>query len=149
VIVDAWKIWIQGSLVFIWEQKLKSTKKAITDWVQIKSTQEKKEIQKLTTRLEEVRGRLKESISPSPLIEDQHLFQKHQQVLKVEEANWRLNSRSLWLKQGDKNTKFFRRQAKATVWRNKISDIQGDDNILISGQDQIRQAAKKHFEISI
>jgi hypothetical protein len=41
---------------------------------------------------------------------------------------------------------FFHCQAKAWVWRNKIIEIRGEDNFLISGQDQLRQATKNHYE---
>jgi hypothetical protein len=67
VTLDAWKNWIQGSPIFIWAQKLKATKKAIRDWVQIKATQEKKkDIQEMTTPLEEIRGILEEDLSRPP-----------------------------------------------------------------------------------
>jgi len=49
LILGAWKNWIQGSPIFIWEHKLKSTKKEIRDWVQTKATHEKKEIKEMKT----------------------------------------------------------------------------------------------------
>jgi hypothetical protein len=93
---------------FIWEHKLKAMKKALRDWVKIKSSQERKEIQVLNEKMEEIRLSLESKpISPSLMLEEQATFQKHQQIMKVEEADWRLRSQSIWLKEGDRNTKFF------------------------------------------
>jgi hypothetical protein len=54
-------------------------------------------------------------------------FQSLQKVLKSEEEQWRLKSISLWLQDGDRNTKFFHRQAKARIWRNKVSEITNEN----------------------
>jgi hypothetical protein len=44
-------------------------------------------------------------------------------ALLEEESMWRLNSITLWLQVGDKNTAFFHRQAKAREWINQITEI--------------------------
>jgi hypothetical protein len=43
------------------------------------------------------------------------------QALKEEEITWILNSRSLWLQEGNQNTSFFHRQTKEIHWTNQIS----------------------------
>jgi hypothetical protein len=77
VIEEAWSPWIQGSPVFIWEQKLKATKKAIQEWVKVKTTQERKDIQDLTEQMEEIRAKMEvDPVSPSLLMEEQMHFPK-------------------------------------------------------------------------
>ena len=50
----------------------------------------------------------------------QHLFPK---ASLAEEEHWRLKSRSLWLKAGDRNTSFFHKKAQARNFRNSIYEI--------------------------
>ena len=41
----------------------------------------------------------------------------------MEEVSWRHNSREIWLKEGDRNTRFFHRMANSHKRRNSISSI--------------------------
>jgi hypothetical protein len=84
--------------------------------------------------MEEIRLSLEsQPISPFLMMEEQAMFHKHQQIMKAEEADWRLKSHSLWLKAGDRNTKLFHRQAKARLWIKLISEIRGEGESPILG----------------
>lgn len=72
------------------------------------------------------------------------LERKKHNLLKQGEAFWRLKSRVTWLKEGDRNTKFFHkytnsRRQKNTIWR--ISDGQG--GFYVSQQDISKE---RHFK---
>eukprot|EP00253_Pinus_taeda_P031081 PITA_31081 len=63
-----------------------------------------------------------------------------------EEATWRLKSRAIWLKEGDKNTNFFHkfansRREKNTIWR--ISDGKGGFYV---SQHDISKEVVRHFK---
>eukprot|EP00253_Pinus_taeda_P034743 PITA_34743 len=72
----------------------------------------------------------------------QHNFHK---AYLAEEEYWRLKSRSLWLKSGDRNSSFFHKQAQARKCRNSISEIK-EDNCTLKDFSSIKKAASEHFE---
>jgi hypothetical protein len=82
----------------------------------------------------------------SLLLKEQQDFIEYQKILHSEEETWRLKSRSLWLKSGDRNTKFFQRQTKARLWRSKVKEITKEDGTKINDFQQIQEEAKTHFE---
>jgi hypothetical protein len=57
------------------------------------------------------------------LEEENKAFLNHQKAIKNEESIWRLKFRSLWLKEGDRNTSFFHKQLKAKEIRNNVNEI--------------------------
>ena len=59
----------------------------------------------------------------SLILKEKQDFIEYQKILHEEEETWRLKSQSLWLNSGDINTRFFQRQTKARLWRNKVKEI--------------------------
>jgi hypothetical protein len=57
-------------------------------------------------------------------------------ILQAEEEKWRLRSRALWLKSGDKNTKFFHKFASFRRNKNHIWEIRDEIGDLHVGQAQ-------------
>lgn len=51
------------------------------------------------------------------------LFMEYEELIKNEEISWRQKSRALWLKEGDKNTKFFHKVANAHKRFNNIDQL--------------------------
>lgn len=50
-----------------------------------------------------------------------------------EEAYWKQRSKQHWLKEGDRNTKFFQQYAIGRRRKNRLSKIQNEDNIWVEG----------------
>jgi hypothetical protein len=101
----------------------------------------------LEEKLEQIREHL-ETEHPYPIILEEEIkaFKYYQETLKTKEEYWRLKSISLWLQVGDKNTKFFHRQTKAILWRNRVTEISNVDGEMISYFEQIKKATSQHFE---
>ena len=79
------------------------------------------EKEKLKSKLEKIQTKLEnEEITPQIREEEAILQKKYTKVVWLEEEYWRLTSRSLWLKSGDRNTNFFHKQAKVRLVKNKV-----------------------------
>lgn len=51
----------------------------------------------------------------------------------------------MWLRAGDRNTRYFHGIAKGKRIRNTISSIQDEDGVIQCGQRSIAQVAEKYF----
>lgn len=74
-----------------------------------------------------------------------NLQQRYHKTFLAEEEYWRLKSRNLWLKAGDRNTSFFHKQAQARKWFNTIYEIKEDNDTHKEFPD-IKKAAYLHFQ---
>eukprot|EP00253_Pinus_taeda_P021304 PITA_21304 len=66
-------------------------------------------------------------------------------INRDEEIKWRIKSRQLWLKEGDKNTAYFHKQAAARKARNSVSVINDSEGNHHNNQEDIKRAASLHF----
>jgi hypothetical protein len=67
-------------------------------------------------------------------------------ILQAEEEKWRLRSRAIWLKSGDKNTKFFHSYASFRRNKNHIWEIRDESGDLHSGQVAIKKEVVNYFK---
>lgn len=73
------------------------------------------------------------------------LQQSFHKACLVEEEYWRLKSRSLWLKSGDRNSSFFHKQVQAKKGHNSITEIE-EDSYILKNFVSIKKAASENFE---
>lgn len=62
-----------------------------------------------------------------------------------EEIKWRIKSRQLWLKEGDKNTAYFHKQATTRKTRNNVRAINDSEGNHYNNQEDIKREASSHF----
>eukprot|EP00253_Pinus_taeda_P027195 PITA_27195 len=143
----SWNIPISGSASFVWEQKLKHTKIALKAWIK------KPAINPTSLRIDAVQAlhslqndMESENINAYHLDKEIKAQRAAHQSFRTEEEYWRLKSRSLWLKGGDRNTSFFHRQFRARLSRNHISEIKTSTGQICKGNQQVKEAAAHHFQ---
>lgn len=67
-------------------------------------------------------------------------------TFREEELYWRQKSRSLWLKDGDKNTKFFHAITKQRRARNRITKLKKPDGWWAESEESIEKVATEYFQ---
>ena len=106
--------------------------------------QEKRELDKKLATLHESMESLE--ITEEILFQERGLVQKLHNLHKNEEEKWRLESISIWLQSGDKNTKLFHKQAKSKTLRNNIKEINSFKGHSLKKYGGIKQEAYSHFK---
>ncbi|XP_074297460.1 uncharacterized protein LOC141628161 [Silene latifolia] len=66
-------------------------------------------------------------------------------LCRQEEQFWRQRSRALWLKDGDKNTSFFHKQAGQRKAKNFISKLVDDEGVVRNGDEAVSRVATSYF----
>jgi hypothetical protein len=68
------------------------------------------------------------------------------QLLLIDEEHWRQKSRAIWLKSGDRNTKFFHKFASAKRNQKHIWEIWDELGQEHRGQEALKVGANKYFK---
>lgn len=122
---------VNGSPDNILAQKLKYLKRDISKWnkeeygkVEVWESKTLDEILILELAIE---GRMNTQEEKSQILNSKLEIQRFGQS---REASWRQKSRCLWLKEGDRNTKFFQRVANANRRYNRIDKLLVEEEII-------------------
>eukprot|EP00253_Pinus_taeda_P022852 PITA_22852 len=146
-VTAAWVKPVTGSSSDVWEQKLKATKFALKEWIRKPapnpSSQRKEIVQTLEALQFEMESR---EITTSLLDKEVKIQCSLFRSFRAEEEHWRIKSRSLWLKAGDRNTTFFHRQYRERLSKNHISEITTIEGKICKGFSEIKEATISHFK---
>jgi hypothetical protein len=78
--------------------------------------------------------------------EENQLLQDWEARCKQEETLWRQKSKIQWLKDGERNTKFFHRTTIVRRSHNRILKIRDQDGIERESHQDIKNTMVKHFQ---
>jgi hypothetical protein len=149
--VDRVRLWwasyhFQGSPSFIFTQKLKALKVDLKSWndqefgnVEFRKKMHMEELCTLD-RLEEQQGLSSEEKERKCVV-----IRDLENSILQEEISWRQKSRVLWLKEGDKCTKFFHQIANSNRRSNSIESLSINGSIS-SDQQVIREHVAQFYE---
>lgn len=68
------------------------------------------------------------------------------ELLYREEMLWLQRSRISWLKEGDRNTRFFHNKAKWRAKKNRISKLRGPDGTVVKSTHEMEKIATDYFK---
>lgn len=85
-------------------------------------------------------------VNDSDDTEEQTMLQQViKELLTREEILWRQRSKIQWLKEGDKNTRFFHSRASIRRQRNKIDKLRDENGVLVAGEEGISALVASYF----
>lgn len=84
--------------------------------------------------------------SVEDLAKFRELEKRHEELLKLEETMWRQRSRAMWLKEGDRNTKFFHNKASQRKKVNEIKKIKDEDGVWWRGEENVERVMISYFD---
>eukprot|EP00253_Pinus_taeda_P018354 PITA_18354 len=80
------------------------------------------------------------------LDKERHIHNQLEERRKQEEIYWRKKSRVRWLKEGERNTKFFHRTTVQRRMHNKIPFIQNEEGVKVEEHEKIEEILLNHFQ---
>jgi ribonuclease HI/exonuclease III len=145
IVTKVWASTVQGSASYVWEEKIKRLKYALKSWAKLQPNPAEA---RLTAQCHLEAHQLlmeQKEITPEILKKEDSLQRDWHQACRLEENYWRQKSRSLWLKEGDRNTAYFHKQTEARKHHNAVMEVQIRDTT-ITDPEGIKQAAYETFE---
>jgi hypothetical protein len=137
----------QGTRMFKLYKKLKYIKQKLKEWnreVFGNINQGKKSIEDRMRKLQE--QCIEEGYTEDRKKEEIQMTQEWEARCQQEETLWRQKSRIRWLKEGERNTKFFHRTTIARRSHNKILKIRDQDGIERESHQEIENTLVNHFQ---
>ncbi|KAH9748716.1 reverse transcriptase domain-containing protein [Citrus sinensis] len=134
--------WEEGNPAEMLKKKLKESLAELKIWSKNEFEGRRRKLKQLTNKLEEIKKGLGQSSGGD---EVQNLENQIDNILLDEEIFWRQRSRAEWLKEGDKNTKFFHSKASARKRKNRISGLEDETGKWIEDAEKIEQMIGVHF----
>lgn len=121
--------------------KIYRTRKSISGWRRRNPTNSAKLIESLKQKLDVAQN--DESISSE---EELELKWKLCAAHREEELYWKQKSRVLWLRNGDRNTRYFHAKTKQRRARNRITRLKNSMNQWVTSEDDIEAVASTYFQ---
>lgn len=139
-------IQVNGSASFILTEKLKALKPLLRSWNKEVFGQVDLEKQKAWNLIEYWD---KEEMVRSLSIEEEEVRKEAKELYKkwalLEEVSWRQKSREIWLKEGDRNTKFFHKMANAHRRRKQLNRIKVNERCFTQ-ESEIKEEVGRNFQ---
>ena len=139
----AWQLQVGGSQGFKLAREQTNTKNEMKKWNKEHFGNLRERIKELEKKIEEVQGA--EATQENLELEAALSLELDDRLAK-ESLKWHQKSREIWLKEGDRNSRFFHLTTLIRRRRNFISDIKQEDGSWISGREAIQEYFNTNYQ---
>lgn len=137
----------EGSKMYQLQQKLRSLKSHLKRWNRETFGNIFEAQQELNQELRDLHQRIiNKGHTEATLDQERHIHNQLEDRRKQEEIYWRQKSRVRWLKEGERNTKFFHRTTVQRRMHNNIPFIQNQEGAKVEEHEEIEETLLNHFQ---
>ncbi|KAK2649578.1 hypothetical protein Ddye_017067 [Dipteronia dyeriana] len=101
---------------------------------------------RILVRLQGIQKSLGERFNSGLIKLEATLRKEYNNIIEQEEVFWLQKSRNIWLKQGDRNTKFFHLSTMVRKRHNKLEGLKGEDGIWKSDKTSMKDIVISYFQ---
>ena len=146
VIISAWKTPHLGYPMYQVCQKIKACRLALLTWSNSRAHPSRLRIDKARAVVNEMENMCQANPRDNILATNHHNARKdYNDLLAMEESYWKQRSRVSWLKEGDRNTRFFHASASQRKQKNEIQSLQDCHGHLVTRRDAMVQIVEDYF----
>ncbi|XP_042486110.1 uncharacterized protein LOC122066356 [Macadamia integrifolia] len=147
VIQDVWNQEISGNPIFILSQKLKCVKMFIKPWGRKNFPNIDNEVKKAYDHLNSVHQEIEAAGMSDDLFgREANAKTELLKATQLQDNLWAQKAKLRWMKDGDKNSKFFHLSVKMRRARNQIRTLQNADGEWMNDQQQLSSYIVNYYE---
>jgi mannosylglycoprotein endo-beta-mannosidase len=136
-----------GSCMYRFQQRLKNFKQKLKQWNKNSFGNIIQSIKTIEGRLGEIQQLFISGTRTAELMKEEEQLQAHlEERRKQEEILWKQKSRVHWLKEGEKNTKFFHRAMMHRRHINRITHLEDGQGNLIKDHSKIEERLLQYYQ---
>ncbi|XP_062028440.1 uncharacterized protein LOC133744325 [Rosa rugosa] len=143
VVEEAWAVPQNGSPIVQVCRKIKDTGKTLLDWDITTFNSRREELDSVRCRLDLL---LQKPFDSGDQAEKLQLSRRLSELTSIDETYWCQRSQAIWLKDGDRNSKFFHRRASNRKQKNKIKGLFDDNGVWQTSSNGIEDVVMKYFQ---
>ena len=142
IITTAWGKQQVGSKGFRLQQKIKECRMALLDWRRQYNVNAKSQVCRIKKEIAEVN--MGQQVDKKGRLST--LKKQLTEAYRKEEAYWGQKARVQWLKEGDRNTRYFHSEVEGRRKKNSISALQRDDGTWCESEEEVEGEINEYFE---
>jgi hypothetical protein len=136
-----------GSCMYKFQQRLKNFKQRLKQWNKDSFGNIIQSIRTIESRLEEIQEIFIVGSRTAELMQEEEQLQAQlEERRKQEEILWKQKSRVQWLKEGEKNTKFFHKAMMHRRHINRITHLEDSQGNLIREHSKIEEELLRYYQ---